>query len=455
MGNSKNQNLVAEIKEGHEKLSNEIQEVKKLTQEIQETMSTEMKELREMIMKLTEQQTDLEKENNTIETTEKPKEAEYKVFTPESQKDQTCISVPPEIFDEMITNTGFSVSDFCKFGMNVLLVFTNTVGCLFCQGTLQDIYDLKEELNKLNTVPIIVFEEDDTLLKKFFDLNKFNKPFRSLPRIKSTEKIRQIFQQRSVPEFGAAVENVKAFSGPEYGRLENLGFAMMRDKFQTDRTVNLLVGTFLVKDNKVISQCHQDEFYDRLDLTKIAIDINGTEIEVSNSIFEVNPMDKIDLKKQIFGNDFVEKGKQKLSSWKQTSMKVLTTMDTENEKTPQITVKDCLENPKYLKYFKSYAASEYSSENIIFYEESTKYLSIEKFEAREIRAKFIYETFLTREGEYEINTNAKLINEVKQKISEKDFPKELFSKIWDDLYSSVFRDIYLRFVHSSFKLFHI
>ena len=93
-------------------------------------------------------------------------------------------------------------------------------------------------MNKLNTIPIIVYEEEESSIKRFFDLNKFYKPFRQLPRIKRTERIREIFQQRSVVEFGPAVDRVAKFSGPEYERLEKEGFAMMREQFQTDSKIH-------------------------------------------------------------------------------------------------------------------------------------------------------------------------------------------------------------------------
>ena len=140
MGNSKKENVAQEIKEGNEKLTKEIQEVlgetqkngtevTKLNQEIQ-MLKTEMKELKNLILKLTETKL-MEEEEEKNKIKEEPKKEEKKKLTPVSEKDKPMVSVPPEIFEEMITNSGFSVSDFCKFGMNVLLIFTNTLGLLF------------------------------------------------------------------------------------------------------------------------------------------------------------------------------------------------------------------------------------------------------------------------------------------------------------------------------------
>jgi regulator of replication initiation timing len=122
-----------QLKKIQEVLASLVQDVKKtaLNEDIQKLIN-EIKDLKMEIKDLKEK-----KQGNTIEvknsvpiTTEEKKEEEIQIMEEGMEKDGVTF-VPPEIFDTMITNSGFSISDFCKMGTNVLLVFANTVGLKF------------------------------------------------------------------------------------------------------------------------------------------------------------------------------------------------------------------------------------------------------------------------------------------------------------------------------------
>jgi hypothetical protein len=312
---------------------------------------------------------------------------------------------------------------------------------------------MKEELLKLNTIPVIVYEEEDTVLKKFFDFSKFNKAFRALPRIKRDEKMRKMFRQRSVADFDEAVGMTKNYSGPEYERLEKLGFSMERVAFQNEKTANLLVGTYLIVDNKIVAENHQVQFYDRFDITKVTLGFGLADTVMVNTVNNVmDSMKSLELKQMketVFGTDFIEKSKKKLEKWKTDSLKRLETIRTsETKEKEKLQLGEILGNPKYLKYFKAFAASEFSSENVLFFEQQNIYKVLDIFENRKMKGETIYHDFLTPEGEFEINTKAKYIQEVQEKMKQDNYDKEIFNLLWDDLFMNTVMDTYSRFIFS-------
>ena len=61
-----------------------------------------------------------------------------------------CLSVEPELFEEMKTSAGITIADLNKKGYKVLLFFTSHIGCMNCKGTIHDIYSLQGEFLKMN-----------------------------------------------------------------------------------------------------------------------------------------------------------------------------------------------------------------------------------------------------------------------------------------------------------------
>lgn len=60
--------------------------------------------------------------------------------------------VDPKIFKEMKTDQGITVDELCQKGCKVLLYFLFSVGCPFCQGRIEDLFQMYESIIKLNYI---------------------------------------------------------------------------------------------------------------------------------------------------------------------------------------------------------------------------------------------------------------------------------------------------------------
>jgi hypothetical protein len=93
---------------------------------------------------------------------------------------QQLTTINPKIFQTMKTNQGITISELNEKGFKVLLFFTSSLGCIFCQGTLDDILGLKDQLLLMNTIPVIVHDEDNETYEKFINTNEKTKEFGQL-----------------------------------------------------------------------------------------------------------------------------------------------------------------------------------------------------------------------------------------------------------------------------------
>eukprot|EP01080_Neovahlkampfia_damariscottae_P013072 gene13072-8279_t len=99
----------------------------------------------------------------------KPEKRTQKVEKKSQQEQLSCLQVEPELFDQMKTAAGVTISDLNAKGYKVLLFFTSHVGCMNCKGTMYDIYMLQAEFLKMNCIPVIVHEESYETYYKFLN----------------------------------------------------------------------------------------------------------------------------------------------------------------------------------------------------------------------------------------------------------------------------------------------
>ena len=133
-------------------------------------------------------------------------------------------------------------------------------------------------------------------------------------------------------------------------------------------------------------------------------------------------------------------------------------------KKKKLTIFEILENPKYRKFFKTFATREYAIENILFYEEVQRFKDLNENE-RKIRFLDIMDLFIDCSSEFSINTSKKLIDKMKEKVE--DCPCEMFDEILDNLIAETLSNVYYNFLvsnlyeemimsnSSSFKAFYI
>eukprot|EP01080_Neovahlkampfia_damariscottae_P001332 gene1332-11414_t len=185
--------------------------------------------------------------------------------------------VPKEIFDKMIDNTGTSVSQYNQKGFKVLLFFSSFLGCPYCQGTLDDIVDLQDQLLLLNVIPIVVHNENQKTYDEWLQqTEKTKKLSNKLLYLQTTQEIKRSFRMRST--------SVLEIQQLPLKRIGSRGLKAMA-KFITKETARLLAACFVVSNGQVISEFGKDRKHQRFDLARIAIDTDGTVIEVHTDIF--------------------------------------------------------------------------------------------------------------------------------------------------------------------------
>eukprot|EP01080_Neovahlkampfia_damariscottae_P003310 gene3310-5751_t len=125
------------------------------------------------------------------------------------------------------------------------------------------------------------------------------------------------------------------------------------------------------------------------------------------------------------------------------------TKETSESTTKLVTLLDVLENDKFRIYFKQFAESEYSKENVLFWEDAQEFKKIEDLAERMGEAHRIFKSYLTIDSEYEINVSSKLESSVKENLFlnllNDECPNDLFDSIIFELEMTNLNDTFSRF----------
>lgn len=358
----------------------------------------------------------------------------------------TITKVDPKVFVGMKTDQGITVDELCQKGCKVLLYFVYSVGCAFCQGRIDELYNMYDSITKLNVVPILLYNDDSKDYKEFIEKNKRNDNydvFLSMPQ----ENLTKVFNIQPLPKFYFSVHYFK-----EKFRLEKLGITT--NKTVMSKVPKQLATAFVIDQNKIISEYRSDAPDERFDWTKIIIDPENFGISVGEtssldctytpikkkkkSILRSLKIKSLDSEKLIEKNkEFIEKekplGRKRYSLFTFSKRKV--------EQNEEITLNLMLKVDYYRKYFKIHLANEFAVENLLFYEEVQNYKLLNE-EDRKERCIKIIDVFLTKDSNHEINTLHKFIAEVKKKKDSGDI--DLFKKIEDEIIQNCFVDAFIR-----------
>jgi hypothetical protein len=354
----------------------------------------------------------------------------------EQKNDLTKID--SKLFSKMITSSGESISELNQKGWKVLLFFSAAVGCPHCQGTMEDVYALHDQLLKLNTIPVICHGESNEKYGEFIQTNE---------RTKKYEIFKHLDRNDFVEDFKLEKENpfVQMLSYAKSGlselrRLSGLGVKSIDTLAKPERP---LAACFVIQDSKVVSEYRKEHKYQRFDVARIVLDTDGFGIEIHTSVFQCEIPKKEKLIKPQNTSVLIRKDSISKSGTFSRIGSFLKSPRNQKEKA-QPDLKEVLMNPSYLSYFKLFATQEFNVENIIFFEEVTLFrlCSDEKLKGRAIQIK---ESFLCSDSAYEINTSQKLIKVVESKIENEEFDVEMFDKILSDLEFAVFTDMFSRF----------
>jgi hypothetical protein len=303
--------------------------------------------------------------------------SQFVTIDKETKEQQTSNlpEIPEKLFESMIDNEGYSVSDYNKKGFKVLLFFVSFIGCANCQGTLDDIVDLTEQLFLLNVIPIVVHNEDEETFQEWANESEQTQNIsKKILHFQRTKEIKKYFKLNSVSTVKYLTDSVgNLAAAAEVNRLALRGLKLVR-KFMTKETSKLLAACFVVSNKKVISHFGKERKHQRFDLARIVIDTDGTGLEVHTDIFACDYMSNFKKKqsfKPIKENSVItiKKIKKKKSKPSLQRSNTFSFSLFKEKKVVQFKMDEVLENPKYRKFLKTFCTREYAVENVIFYEQ--------------------------------------------------------------------------------------
>eukprot|EP01080_Neovahlkampfia_damariscottae_P002739 gene2739-4148_t len=387
----------------------------------------------------------------------------------------------------MVTSEGISIAELSKTH-KVLLFFTSSLGCIFCKGTINDIYELQDELLKLNCIPIIAHEEDYKTYDKFLNSCQANNKFSEIIHIERKPFVKK-FQLKHfgmMAETGALIKRGLT----EMSRLSKLGLKLEPYTYFMKETTTVLAACFVVYKQKIISEYRKEHKHQRFDIARILIDTDGTGIEIGTNLYDCDyPKKKsgsidrevrnkksaslgLNIKTPLLKRFFTQSSNtspidstitngrnssfssltSKTSSDKKSSFSnsfdsKIEKYDCENEKKNQnveLDLSDVMKDKKSMKYLKLFATRELSVENVLFYEEVQKYRLMND-EQRAIRAEQIHQIFFSSDSVYEINTARKFLICLEERRRNGNSSSELFDSVLRDVVNSNLMDTFQRF----------
>ena len=401
-----------------------------------------------------------------------------------------CLSVEPELFEEMKTSAGITIADLNKKGYKVLLFFTSHIGCMNCKGTIHDIYSLQGEFLKMNCIPVIAHEEDYETYDTFINSSPQTKIFSDILHME-----RKQFGKRFHLKGSTIIEEAISVLRKGYAeayRLMKMGYKNELTYLPKGELGIILAAVFVVEEQKIISEYRKEHKFQRFDLARILIDTDGNGIEIHTSIFECDipkkkkptlsdqlengeafirrtfSLSSIE-KNEIISNDKIEiKNEKKTIPVRSYSARIekrtsfinvsfgsnLTKSNSFLSRKPtkvvekQIELMDVLEKKSFLKFFKLFATKEYSVENVVFYEEVQTYKKITDEKKKKIRIDQMMSTFFDSDSMHEINTSKKLITSLKEEIEKNNFSDDFFDSILTDVIQTNLSDTFQRFKNS-------
>jgi hypothetical protein len=368
------------------------------------------------------------------------------------QVSSTQTHVDPFVFKKMITNKGISIAELNNQGLKVLLFFSTTLGCLFVQGIMHDILQIKDQLLKLNTIPVIVHNETIEEVEKILELNENTKKLKDLLFIEKKE-FRKDFK---VPSITIDKDSMMCKNDEchfkEKQRLQELGLTGFKAfKFPENSTEIPLAACFLIHNSKVALEYRQEKRFERFDIARIVLDTDGYGLKMKSSVFDckLKKSKHCDvLKMFIHQNHLTKKNSLKDFVTKKLYFGKKSKSLPENKRIQpkDINLGVVLENEHFLGFFKLFATKEYCVENVLFFEEVQEYKHLESSE-RQLRAKEMLDQFFDEDSINEINCSR---NEKVRLFQEyKDFKEDLFDATLSEMMIT-FYDMFERFQKSEY-----
>jgi hypothetical protein len=303
---------------------------------------------------------------------------------------------------------------------------------LRCQEVVEEVGKLLKTTIQLNVIPIIIHQEDPKDAMKYMEKCK-DLNVKILPFARTTEKLQRLLDISSASLYNHAEAMVKTnalqlMNGPKK-RFFTIPFTVINpfSKF----------GIVFFENGIVKRQVIFSKLYKRIDF---GLFVNDTK---ETSTFDPQIL-------QYFkGLELKEK----------TSI-IYKTNESEEKRKSVKKVEQVLQSDLGRFYFKAYATSEFSVENILFYEEVMNFKNMKNSKTFEIskqieKAATMIQIFLTKDSIMEVNTNDTIVEAILGKLQEfkNDTNEQGIDSLFDELLKdivSVLEDTFSRFIFSHY-----
>jgi hypothetical protein len=346
--------------------------------------------------------------------------------TLQTTTDQTQNEIKKE-FQSMNTNFNISVNELSQ-KHSVVCLFIKWFGCPMCQEVIEEVGKNLKTMIQMNTIPVIIHQERDQDAVKYFestkDLNVCHIPF-----AKTTTKLQELLGITNASLYNHAEAMFKTdvlslMIGP---KKRNFTIPLnVSNPFSKFGIVFLEKG--IVKREVIFSKLHK-----RIDFGLFLNDMSTTS-SFDPKILQYFKFLEVNEKSNLVNSQLEHEDSKKISKLLQSDLGRF--------------------------YFKAFATSEYSIENISFYEQVSMYKNMRNSKMFELSAQIekiqeMIETFLKSSSIMQLNTtdeNISLLMKGYQEIKEGKVEKIdlLFDEILKDI-MGVLEDTYSRFKFSRYQ----
>jgi hypothetical protein len=186
----------------------------------------------------------------------------------------------------------------------------------------------------------------------------------------------------------------------------------------------------------------KEKKYQRFDLTKLALDPDGFGIESSLDAL-TPPLSYRQSFRLLPGEKLDSDDEKKLDgSPRRLSKKSSIPKKKDGEYIP---LKDILEHEHYRRYFKMFCASEFSPENIMFFEAVNAFHSSKDIPKH---AKHIYSMFFDPSSDLEVNIDHSVRKGIEDQLE--DPTQEMYDVAMEKVNGTCIADQYYRFIYSTY-----
>lgn len=359
------------------------------------------------------------------------------VLSPESSPIVETLSKTDQekdILKKMKVNTGKSLDEISQ-NHRIILFTIKWFGNHTCNELLEKIAEQFEKMLQTNTIPIIAHQQSQKTVNSFFE-NCKNPMIKKFLYTKVEKQFRSILGLYD----SSLKEHLKTLGG-------NLKLMLQSNKsfqFPSDVISPLTCyGIFMIEDSGIIKRIVWEDFSKMINFHLLLQDLSLSKSLDSEEDFVTK-----------MANLFELDGKTLKRLYKGYKNKLT---DIERGVTE---LKSVLEDDSKRYFLKKFAQNEYSGEPFTFYEEVLAYKLITDVDKKMSTAEKILKNFLEDQGIYQVNTTAKLIHPIKDKILKFAFyqiqdskeelilQNEIFDDVVDDVILNQISDIFFRFKKS-------